>query len=275
MNRLYFWGFLSCFAVVWSGCAESAIPMHNTDSTDDDSKGDSKDDSDSTGESDSKDDSNNSDDEGKPTGRVDASTMDGGRKDAAVTTDARVEGATDAGKTDAGSTDAGKTDSGASDAGDAGKTEDAGASDAGKDAGRSDGGGLTCVSSQTLCDGKCVNTSTDEANCGSCGNVCPSSQVCESKRCNAPVGPFMVPANCTKKSFGGHGYGFCSSARSWGDARSECIGAGLDLAIVDNKDENDFLRGNGDSWIGANDQLLEGNWVQVSPGNSLLTTGSA
>jgi hypothetical protein len=42
-----------------------------------------------------------------------------------------------------------------------------------------------CSPGQMCCGGTCVNTSTDEQNCGGCGVVCPSTQVCQSGVCGS------------------------------------------------------------------------------------------
>jgi len=73
-------------------------------------------------------------------------------------------------------------------------------------------------------------------------------------------------------SAGGHDYLFVRSARSWGDAVTECQQAGYQLAIIDDSVENAWLRaeanraGMGDFWIGYHDQYLEGSyrWVDAS-----------
>ena len=43
--------------------------------------------------------------------------------------------------------------------------------------------GPTCGTSSTLCDGSCVETQNDPANCGACGTVCPTGQVCSVGQC--------------------------------------------------------------------------------------------
>lgn len=40
-----------------------------------------------------------------------------------------------------------------------------------------------CAQGQTYCNGKCVDTKTDSANCGSCGKVCSSNQKCSAGVC--------------------------------------------------------------------------------------------
>lgn len=49
------------------------------------------------------------------------------------------------------------------------------------------GGGGGCPPGETLCGTQCVNTQTDENNCGACGNVCPSDQECVAGAC-VPTG---------------------------------------------------------------------------------------
>ena len=88
----------------------------------------------------------------------------------------------------------------------------------------------------------------------------------------APV--FTVPNGCASKTFRDHGYAFCTDSRNWGDARRACLGAKLDLAIIGDQAENDFVRGNGESWFGASDQNAEREWLYVVPGNADRTNGT-
>jgi len=46
------------------------------------------------------------------------------------------------------------------------------------------------------CDGQCVNTQTDEDNCGGCGIVCPQGKTCTDGRCECPPGE----PNCLSKA---------------------------------------------------------------------------
>jgi len=46
------------------------------------------------------------------------------------------------------------------------------------------GSGPSCSAGQTACDGTCVDTSTSPSNCGSCGNICSTGQVCDLGSCS-------------------------------------------------------------------------------------------
>lgn len=49
---------------------------------------------------------------------------------------------------------------------------------------RSDGSGpLPCAMGETMCSARCVDTSRDETNCGSCGSVCAFGQICTGGLC--------------------------------------------------------------------------------------------
>ena len=59
--------------------------------------------------------------------------------------------------------------------------------DAGSDAGAGDGSvddGSGCASPKTMCGASCVDTSSDAANCGSCGNPCGAGTSCCSGSCS-------------------------------------------------------------------------------------------
>lgn len=48
--------------------------------------------------------------------------------------------------------------------------------------------------SGTICDGACVDTTTDPANCGVCGKVCSGGQTCSNKQCACPTGQALCPS---------------------------------------------------------------------------------
>jgi hypothetical protein len=182
----------------------------------------------------------------------------------------------------------GSTVDGPDDAGDAGRRDaavdgglDAGGNDAGRDAAAQDSGlpdsgtgPITCSNGQTTCGNVCVNTATDVNNCGGCGTKCGSGQTCAANQCTGGAPSFNVPSGCTKKTLNSHGYAFCTNTRSWTSARTACLDANLDLAIINDKAESDFVKANGDSWIALNDRNNEGGYKQVVPGNRDRTDGA-
>jgi hypothetical protein len=51
------------------------------------------------------------------------------------------------------------------------------------------------LSGETNCDGTCVNTTSDHANCGACGNVCPANSVCANGSCVASCNFPFIPCD--------------------------------------------------------------------------------
>jgi len=49
------------------------------------------------------------------------------------------------------------------------------------------GGGCTCPTGQTACNGQCVSLTTNQ-NCGSCGNACTGAKSCQGGACACPQG---------------------------------------------------------------------------------------
>jgi hypothetical protein len=84
-----------------------------------------------------------------------------------------------------------------------------------------------------------------------------------------------IPAGCTAKTLQSHHYAFCTAALSFNDARSACIKAGLDLAIVGDRTENDFVASNGESWIGETYVSGKSAYLAVVPGNPQRLDGAA
>lgn len=91
---------------------------------------------------------------------------------------------------------------------------------------------------------------------------------------NTPV-TIPIPSGCTAKTLSGHRYAFCTAALSFNDARSSCIKAGLDLVVVGDRAENDFVAANGDSWIGATYVSAKSAYLAVVQGNPQRLDGAA
>jgi hypothetical protein len=55
-----------------------------------------------------------------------------------------------------------------------------------------------CKGGKSRCDGVCVNTQTDAANCGKCGKVCKNGQVCRGGQCICRAGETPCGKFCCK-----------------------------------------------------------------------------
>lgn len=118
----------------------------------------------------------------------------------------------------------------------------------------------TCAAGTTLCGSTCVDLTTDAANCGSCGTACGGA-ACVASACTKPL-----PAGCTAKAYNGHSYLFCTSQLNWIDSRNQCRAQQLDMVVVNDAAENEFVRGAGGAWIGASDIDGEARWRALAPG---------
>ncbi len=80
---------------------------------------------------------------------------------------------------------------------------------------------LTCVGGTTLCDGTCVNTSSDPAHCGACGTRCDAGEACVSGTCS---------------ELGSHMFTTCGALGIAGPTTSECtaeyVGTTLEGEVV-------------------------------------------
>src|SRR6185295_16838461 len=77
------------------------------------------------------------------------------------------------------------------------------------------------------------------------------------------LGPCLPDANCTHQTYNGRDYYFCSTDRSWSDARAHCQLQLLgDLVHIDDSGENAFVLGAtaADAWLGGSDSAVEGRW---------------
>ncbi len=80
-------------------------------------------------------------------------------------------------------------------------------------------------------------------------------------------------AGCTFQSYGGHGYWFCTGARSWTTARTLCQAIGYDLIAIDDAAEQAFANTHrsGETHIGMNDIAVEGIYGWINGSTSTYT----
>jgi hypothetical protein len=71
--------------------------------------------------------------------------------------------------------------------------------------------GSCCDSTETCCSGKCVNTKSDPANCGACGNVCSGGMTCINGVCRCPPGKTLCGNDCVDLSSDRHHCGACGT----------------------------------------------------------------
>ena len=121
-----------------------------------------------------------------------------------------------------------------------------------------------CTAPQRTCGGSCVDTRSDTMNCGECGMRCGQGESCLESRCFP-----RPPEGCMARAFANHAYLFCNTARTWRDARASCLAARMDLVVIDDNAENEFVRSIGNpAWIGASDQANEGRFTTPVRGNA-------
>ncbi|MEZ4391011.1 MAG: MXAN_6577-like cysteine-rich protein [Polyangiales bacterium] len=70
----------------------------------------------------------------------------------------------------------------------------------------------TCGAGQSVCSGVCVNLMTNSANCGSCGNGCPSGRSCVTGACACPLGQSSCGSACVNLSSNTQNCGSCGNA---------------------------------------------------------------
>jgi Lectin C-type domain/Domain of unknown function (DUF2341) len=125
----------------------------------------------------------------------------------------------------------------------------------------------------TTCDDALCTVTTCTADWADCDGVAANG--CEQQI--SVVGPCFPDTGCTKVEQSGRNYFFCSTSRTWTDARSKCQLQLLgDLVRIDDLDENSFITGNvlGDTWIGAHDRDTEGAW-EWADNEALFWAGAA
>lgn len=96
------------------------------------------------------------------------------------------------------------------------------------------GGGVTCGQYETACNGRCLATVNDPANCGACGRACQGSEVCTSGQClppsACPVGLTACNGRCVDLSSSNESCGACTAGAACG-AGQGCSG-GTCVAVV-------------------------------------------
>lgn len=72
--------------------------------------------------------------------------------------------------------------------------------------------GPSCSAPRAVCGGACVDTTSDVAHCGRCGNVCPTGQSCIAGACACPTGRTLCDGMCTDLTVDARNCGMCGNA---------------------------------------------------------------
>ena len=101
--------------------------------------------------------------------------------------------------------------------------------------------------------------------------VVPESPVTAQPSADAAETTVMSPYPADAIEFDGHRYKFFGESVSWKDAKQRCEKLDGHLVTIQSEGENQFLtkllRDAGrDSWLGASDEVEEGNWKWVDDG---------
>jgi hypothetical protein len=141
---------------------------------------------------------------------------------------------------------------------------------------------VSCPAGTTLCDGNCVDTSTNHSNCGSCGHTCNDAQVCRSGECilECPPGEDDCSVICTDLDSDHDNCGSCGHACgtdevcSNGMCTSECA-AGLTNcsgSCVDLQTSRSHCGSCGQACAG--DEVCDGGHCQGGCGNGLCSSSA-
>lgn len=101
--------------------------------------------------------------------------------------------------------------------------------DSGDAGGTTDAAGDNNVCS-TMCSGQCVDTMTSHANCGGCGNACPTGGFCQNGTCSCPGSETRCSTECIDLANDSSNCGGCSRASPPGsfcqNGNFTCLGTG-------------------------------------------------
>ena len=110
--------------------------------------------------------------------------------------------------------------------------------------------GPTCEGSLTLCGGTCVDTTSGGANCGSCGQACPTGQVCSASACvsgGCPAGQTECNQGCVDTTTNPLHCGACGESCRAGQT---CVGS----VCTGTPTGGDLTEPAGDSGDGSTDE---------------------
>ena len=131
-----------------------------------------------------------------------------------------------------------------------------------------------------LCEAPCAPVDADEDGVSICAGDCDDgdpnrapglAETCDDAIDNDCDGAVDEGRDCTCRGRlrEGRRYFFCGEGASWVDARAECVARGGDLAVIEDAEENAYLReqaaniARANWWIGLSDSADEGTFVWV------------
>lgn len=102
--------------------------------------------------------------------------------------------------------------------------------------------GPNCNAPMTVCNGSCVDTKTDQQNCGNCGNACTGGQTCSESQC-CSSGQTVCNGACTDTSSDLNNCGGCGQTCAGTCNGGNCVvsskppqGSCVDSLCTDNID---------------------------------------
>ncbi len=99
-----------------------------------------------------------------------------------------------------------------------------------------------CAAGQTLCNGACVNTTTDANNCGACGSACSGGRTCAAGACVCPAGTVLCGGACIAVTADVNNCGACGNRCGF---EQNCVGGACVNALVGQSFRIDSLTATG------------------------------